>query len=375
MEPPPQQQGLPWGRGPRLLTPITGALGVVAAYLLSAYIAYRGLGDFPPSRAFWVLFAFAQVALAAGAIIGAIPAPERRGRALALALILALVMPFALVAWVPGIAQPQQQRFPGGIDVVIAAEPDGNLDLYLVRDGDPARTIELTDTADLRERYPRLSPDGRSLVYAVDAADGSTDLWIMTLDERGQRRGARRLLDGPGNLSESSWSPDGRSLLVRSDTEDRARLFLYVLATGELQRFAIDAFNPSWSPDGSAIAFGGVDPDDPDNANIFVMNGDGSDRRLVVDTGYDDFFPIWSPDGRRLAFTSEAHDGDFDVFVIGVDGSGLTILTRDHPGYDEAYLWGPKDDILFLSDRSGTDGVFSYLMEPDGSDLRLFLRL
>lgn len=344
-------------------------------YLLSASIAYRGLGPFPPSRAFWVLAAAAPVAFAAGAVVGAVDSADIRGRALAVAVAVALVTPLALTAWVPGISQQQEQRFPGGPDVVIAAEPDGNLDLYLIPDGDPARTVELTHTIELRERYPRLSPDGRSLVYAVDAADGSTDLYLMAIDARGRSRGTRLLLDGPGNLSETSWSPDGRSLLVRSDTEDRAHLFLYSVATDTLRPFADDAFNPVWSPDGSSIAFGGVRPDDRDNADIFVMDADGSHRRLLVDTGYDDFFPIWSPDGTRLAFTSEAHDGDFDVFVVGLDGSGLTILTRDHPGYDESYLWGPKNDILFLSDRSGTEGVFGYLMKPDGSDVRLFLRL
>jgi TolB protein len=350
-------------------------LGVAAAYLLSASVAYRGLGAFPPSQAFWTLFAFAIVALASGTVVGTIAAPDRRGRALAVAVLVAFVTPFALVAWVPGIAQPQQHRLPGGIDVVLAAEPDGNLDLYLVPDGDPARTIELTHTSDVRERYPRLSPDGRSLVYAVDAPDGSTDLHMMTLDSRGHPQATQLLLDGPGNLSETSWSPDGRSLLVRSDTEEHAALLLLDVSTGRLRPFLDEAFNPAWSPDGSAIAFGGYRPDHAGNADIMVANADGSDRRLVVDTGYDDFIPVWSPDGSRLAFTSEAHDGDLDVFVVGLDGSDPTILTRDHAGYDESYLWGPKNDILFLSDRSGTEGMFGYLMDPDGSNIRLFIRL
>ena len=54
----------------------------------------------------------------------------------------------------------------------------------------------------------------------------------------------------------------------------------------------------------------------------------------------------------------------------------LTILTEDHAGYDEPILWAPETDILFLSDRAGVgDGIFGYLMRPDGSDVRLFLRL
>lgn len=56
-------------------------------------------------------------------------------------------------------------------------------------------------------------------------------------------------------------------------------------------------------------------------------------------------------------------------------GSGLRILTPDHDGYDEPILWAPERDILFLSDRSETGGVFGYLMRPDGSNIRLFIRL
>jgi Tol biopolymer transport system component len=280
-----------------------------------------------------------------------------------------------MIAWVPGIAQPQQHVLPGGIDVVIAAEPDGNLDLYLIPGGDPDRTIELTRTPILRERYPELSPDGRSVVYAVDASDGSTDLHLMTLDERKRPARTTLLLDGPGNLSETSWSPDGSELLVRSDTEGEGDLYRYEVATRRLRPLLKDAFNPAWSPDGRHIAYAGFRPGDPFDADLFVVDADGSDRRLVVDTGFDDVFPVWSPDGNRLAFASEVHDGDLDVFVVGVDGSGLRILTADNDGYDEPLLWGPRGDILFLSDRAGIGGVFGYLMDPDGSNVRLFVRL
>jgi TolB protein len=123
------------------------------------------------------------------------------------------------------------------------------------------------------------------------------------------------------------------------------------------------------------VAFTGSQRDDPTDADVFVANADGSGRRLVADTGYDDLFSVWSPDGDRLAFASEVHQGDLDVFVVGLDGSGIRILTPDAEGYDEPLMWAPERDILFLSDRADIGGVFAYLMAPDGSDVRLFLRL
>ncbi len=112
-------------------------------------------------------------------------------RAAVMAVVLAFAMSLARAAWVPGIAQEKQHEMPGGVDIVMAAAPDRNVDLYLIPDGNPEATIEFTHTPVLQERYPTLAPDGRSIVYAVDAQDGSTDLRLMTLDDRGQPTGSR----------------------------------------------------------------------------------------------------------------------------------------------------------------------------------------
>jgi Tol biopolymer transport system component len=371
----PVGQEPPWERGPRLLTPLTGGVGVFTAYLVSIYFASLALRPFPSARGLLTMLVASPLAATLGAWAGAIESSGSRARAGFLVLLLAIGAPFALAAWIPGIAQEQLHPLPGGIDVVIAAAPDRNLDLYLIPDGDADRTIELTNTPARRERFPSLSPDGRSIVYAADARDGSTDLYLLSLDAAGHPSRSRLFLNGPDDLSESSWSPDGRTILIRSDTEAQADVYRYDVASGTLEPFLEGAFNARWSPDGSMIAFAAFRKDEPENVDLYVVDADGSHRRHVIDTGYDDFGPVWSPDGALLAFTSEAHDGDDDVFVVDLDGSDLAILTADHDGQDSVELWGPEGDILFLSDRVGGDAVWGYLMEPDGSDVRLFNRL
>lgn len=371
----PVDQEHPWERGPRLLTPRTGAAGVVTTHLVAVYLAFLALRPFPSAIAIAGMIMLAPIAGLVGARIGSLRESEARVRSAILAILIHLALPFALAAWAPGIAHGQLQPIPGGPAVVIAAAPDRNLDLYLYPDGDPDHVIELTTTTDLHERFPSLSPDGRSVVYAVDASDGSTDLYLMHLDGEHRPERAELLLDGPDHLTDSDWSPDGGTILIRSDREASSVIYRYDVATGRMEPLLEDAYNPAWSPDGSMVAFAAANPDEPENIDLFVVEADGSNRRLVVDTGYDDFFPVWSPDGRRLAFASEAHDGDNDVFVVRLDGSGLAILTADHDGEDEPYLWGPEGDILFLSDRPGGDAVWGYLMEPDGSNVRLFNRL
>lgn len=76
---------------------------------------------------------------------------------------------------------------------------------------------------------------------------------------------------------------------------------------------------PTWSPDGSRIAFAGIEP-----SGIHVMNADGSDQiRLTT----DGFLPDWSPDGTKIALQTEVFTASYPVFgidVMNADGTGRT---------------------------------------------------
>lgn len=192
----------------------------------------------------------------------------------------------------------------------------------------------------------------------------------MDLDEHRKPLETTMLLDGPGSLTDTCWSPDGERLLIRSDGADGISTILELdLDTGAVRPFLENASNPRWSPDGRDLAFVSFRPDAPGNADIFVAEADGSHVRPVIDTGGDDFFPDWSPDGRWIAFTSESHRGDNDVFVARADGSEVRNLTAGSPGQDSSAGWTPQGQILFLSDRSELGGTFLYFMDRDGSDV------
>lgn len=81
--------------------------------------------------------------------------------------------------------------------------------------------------------------------------------------------------------------------------------------------------------------------DGPDNAReVWIANPDGSGLINVSNSPADDANPTWSADGTRIAFQSK-RTGRWDLYIVNVDGSGLFNVTNT-PAIDEtAPVWSP----------------------------------
>ena len=202
------------------------------------------------------------------------------------------------------------------------------------------------------------SPDGTRLAIVRDGE-------IYLADPRGRVR--VRSTYAPPNRN-PSFSPDGSKIAFESG---RGRgIQIYVMnVDGSAQRpiTAIEgppALDPEWSPDGTQIAWTAFRDG---SAEIFVTNADGTQlRRLTNHPGVDQS-PSWSPDGTRIAFAS-SRDGSLDIFTMGVDGTDVRQLTTS-PAMDTAPEWSPEGrTIAFMSERSGQPALFA--MDASGEKQR-----
>jgi Tol biopolymer transport system component len=230
-----------------------------------------------------------------------------------------------------------------------------NFEIY-VMEADGSAQTRLTENETL-EGNPVWSPDGASILFARRIEPGEDGFELALMSDDGTGAESLFEIDGYGA---GAFSPDGSQVAFTRcrDQEGTLDCEIWVAgADGSDRRPLVDSRGRDgdavWSPDGTRIAF----TSDRDrngqcffhdcwghNGEIYVMNADGSEQRRLTDDPGDDQFPTWSPDGSRIAFAGlrdveggvDTPEENYEIYVMGDDGSDVVQLT-DNTTWD----WHP----------------------------------
>ena len=267
---------------------------------------------------------------------------------------------------------------------------------------------------------PRLSPDGRQIIYTRRWVDKLNDrwessLWIMNVD--GSRN--RFLIDG----SDAQWSPDGTRIAYLARGEPSGtQIFVKWLdseGTTQITRLTESPSEIKWSPDGETVAFRMLVPQrqswgveskvsalkpkggkwtespriverlsyrrdrqgfiDDGFRHVFVVPADGGTPRQVTSGDWDHNDAEWMPDGTSLVFTAlRVEDADYkwresDIYKVDVASGDITPLTS-RKGPDGSPVPSPDGRLIAYSGYDSTDASWKdrilYVMNADGSNAR-----
>ncbi|HET7084782.1 MAG TPA: hypothetical protein VFI23_08435 [Rhizomicrobium sp.] len=298
----------------------------------------------------------------------------------------------------PGISYASGKHGPSGADVRAPSwSPDGAQVVY------GRFTVDRTpDPKPVWSRNPKFELYTTTSLPSVNPADGRIATWSRAAGKIHlyvveQGKPARSILERSDLIIAPQWSPDGKQIVMG------VGLFTAFMDFAAGNKKPVDAVNgggqvavinddgsgfqvltsgannnafPSFAPDGKHLVYRTLGPE---GFGLRIMTlSDHSTTKLTAEW---DNFPLWSPRGDRIAFVRRNPAGDFQIFTIHPDGSGLKQLSTTH-GNDAHLAWSPDGQhLLFTSSRMGfkdealyTDHPQPYgeifAMKADGTDVQ-----
>ena len=292
------------------------------------------------------------------AALPALTRSRRRRAAAAVGITAILVMGFSLT----GAATAAEPAARGALVVARGDGSGNNADLYLheLGTGDERK---LTDSSG-KFRSATWSPDGTKLAYEKQALVSGS--WVGEIYVMDVTAGT-----APVNISESpasddadpEWSPDGSQVVFASNRFNGSYQVFQVALNdlGFMRRITpatsmaadTESYAPTWSPDGSHIAFAYRNAGAANPAQIFRLNLSSKELRPITSVTGDHDDPEYSPDGSLIAFATNraaygdadpANDVNYDLYTRSADPdvTGSETQITNHVNYESFARWLPR---------------------------------
>jgi Tol biopolymer transport system component len=201
----------------------------------------------------------------------------------------------------------------------VSKEPQRRVYIYTLKTG----VSELLHSGDAPTSDPYWSPDGKYLAYQVRSQPPV--LHITIVDSK-----TTTFTIPYGTFA--AWSPDGRQFSfwdAPPDLYDPGYPDLKIMGVdGTNQRVVLSSRtnNVDWSPDGKHLAYQVAKDDAAYPCMLTLETG----QEICLDLGTRAFFdagPFWSPDSKKLAFTARTYVfHGIQIFIVNADGSDLKMV-------------------------------------------------
>jgi TolB protein len=185
---------------------------------------------------------------------------------------------------------------------------------------------------------PAWSPDGKRIAF-VSNRRSKYDVWVMHRDGTH----AKRLTHNSAIESELVWSPTGKAIAFqRAPASGGASPAVYSMKPdgSHVRLLASSAVEPDYSPDGSMIVYSGPyhpSPPGSEGPDLWTMRSNGANKAPLIHEGSsfysDGSYPTWSPDGSTIAFAANNGTGYLHVFEVpAAGGTSTPVVTNNDNG-------------------------------------------
>ncbi len=260
---------------------------------------------------------------------------------------------------------------PDGSRIAFNSDRDGDREIY-VMNSDGSDVVQLTKNS-IVDLGPSWSPDGKKIAFKSGSSLLNTGIYVMNADGSDIKSLAdphayisNQAWSPDGSKIVFSTERNGEQeiyVMNSADGSNKRRLISPAYSKG----YKMDDCKPAWSPVGDKIVFysfrHGYHETTPGtyevNGEIYIMDPDGNNLvRLTNDPYHTDYVPSWSPDGTRIAFASK-RDGDYEIYVMDADGTNvrkLTSNTKKDTGPSWCCISGDGEATVTIESASAAPG-------------------